>query len=203
MNIYTIGYATKPLDIFIQQLLSFNVNAIADIRSVPYSKTFHDYHKEAIAASLANRGIRYVYLGEELGPRSKDSTHYNNDGQVQFDRLMKSTLFINGIQRLIDGKQKGYNIALMCAEKDPAICHRSLLVGYFINHHFDNYFSTQQQAEILHIDHNGNIESQQELEQRLTEIHSLDNDLFMSDKERRILAYHQQLNLHAYSKPIV
>ncbi|MCW9000781.1 MAG: DUF488 domain-containing protein, partial [Kangiellaceae bacterium] len=86
-RIFTIGYATKPIDVFIKQLKKYEINVVADVRSVPYSKVFFDYHQENITAHLKKSGIRYVYLGEELGPRSKDDDHYDDSGQVQFDRL--------------------------------------------------------------------------------------------------------------------
>ena len=135
-NIYTIGYATKPIDEFISQLQRHNIQAVADVRSVPYSKVFIDYHKEAIQRSLARHHIKYVYLGEELGPRSKDDSHYNQSGQVQYDRLMQAPLFLDGLKRLMTGLKKNLTIALMCAEKDPATCHRSLLIAYAIERRF-------------------------------------------------------------------
>lgn len=94
---YTIAYATKPLEIYLAQLKAHGVTVVADIRSVPYSRVFHDYHREALQAALREVGIRYVYLGEELGPRSQNPDHYDETGQVQFDRLMQAPLFHRGI----------------------------------------------------------------------------------------------------------
>merc|ERR1711916_244013 len=127
-TLFSIGYATKPLATFLQQLQDRQVQAVADVRSVPYSKRFHDYHREALAGRLRQAGMYYVYLGDELGPRSKDPAHYDGHGQVQFERLQRSPLFLAGIDRVLAGLAKGMRIALMCAEKDPAVCHRSLLV---------------------------------------------------------------------------
>ncbi len=192
-SLYSIAYATKPIEVFIQQLLHYKINVIADVRSVPYSKVFHHYHKEAIAQRLKQAGIQYVYLGEELGPRSKDPKHYNPQGQVQFKRIMQSPLFIHGIKRLQTGLNKGYRIALMCAEKDPATCHRSLLLGHPL--------LKEYQLNVQHIDHQGDIENQQQLEQRLVDIHNLTHDLFMSEEEKYEHAYHQQHEQYAYIKP--
>ncbi len=192
-TLYTIGYATKPIDVFIGQLKHYNINVVADIRSVPYSKIFHDYHKEALADCLKRHSIAYTFIGDELGPRSKDPKHYDGGGQVQFDRLMQSTLFESGVQRLKNGLEKGFTVALMCAEKDPATCHRSLLVGYFLARHgFDS---------ILHIDHEGKLESQNELEHRLYDIHAMSDDLFTSKEEQIERAYQLQLKNTSYCKP--
>ncbi len=197
LTLYTIGYATKPIDVFIEQLKKYSIDVVADIRSVPYSKVFHVYHKESIAAHLRSNHIRYVYLGEELGPRSKDDAHYDETHQVQFDRLMTSTLFHNGIDRLCSGFEKGFSIALMCAEKDPAICHRSLLVGYFLQH-FSSIFESNN--KILHIKHDGSLESQEHLEERLSDINDIKVDLFMSEEEQAKHAYRLQCEKTSYRK---
>ena len=194
-RIYTIGYATKSIETFIQQLNKYKVNVVADVRSVPYSKIFFDYHQENIMAHLSNNGIRYVYLGEELGPRSKDDSHYDEKGQVQFDRLMTANLFKQGIQRLFKGLEKGFNIALMCAEKDPATCHRSLLISYYLAR--DN----ETEFDIQHICHDGEIETQQQLETRIAQLHQAHADLFMNDEEIERQAYLRQLRNTSYIKP--
>ena len=191
--LYSIGYATKPIDVFLQQLRHYGVSAVADVRSVPFSKAFFDYHQPAIRRHLEAAGIRYVYLGDELGPRSKNRDHYDDCGQVQFDRLSQSELFRRGIERLQDGLGKGFNIALMCAEKDAAGCHRSLLIGY----------SLQRQVglELQHITHEGELETQQQLEARLPQIHQLGQDLFLSEAEARQRAYRMQLQKTSYRLP--
>lgn len=198
-SIYTIGYATKPIAVFIQQLQQYNINVVADVRSVPYSKIFHDYHKESIAFYLKQQEIAYVYLGDELGPRSKDDNHYDDTQQVLFDRLMQSSLFEQGVQRLAKGVKKSYNIALMCAEKDPATCHRSLLIGYFLAR--QGLDKQALNCDILHITHDGHIETQNILEQRLCHIHGVEEDLFLSKDERAMQAYQLQLKKTSYRKP--
>ncbi|MGH1487093.1 MAG: DUF488 family protein [Cellvibrionaceae bacterium] len=201
MQIFTIGYATKPIDIFIAQLKQYEIDVIADIRSVPYSKVFHDYHKESVQSYLKKHQIKYVYLGDELGPRSKDDKHYDESGQVQFSKLMQSPLFQQGIKRIKDGINKEFNIALMCAEKDPATCHRSLLVGYFLKRHNSSENNTQNNITIQHIDHNGNLETQDALEQRLSTLNEIEVDLFTSAEEQQEQAYQLQLKNTSYRKP--
>jgi uncharacterized protein (DUF488 family) len=190
---FTIGYATKAIPIYIEQLRTHGVEVVADVRSVPYSKAFHDYHQPALKTALNAAGIRYVYLGLELGPRSKDPRHYNDDKQVQFDRLMASDLFKSGIDRLLDGEAKGYTIALSCAEKDPAICHRSLLVGWSLKHDYN--------MELQHILHNGDLETQMNLEYRLMQITKTMPDMLMNGNEALHLAYVRQCKACAYRLP--
>lgn len=190
--LFTIGYATKPFAVFVDQLKRHKIDVVADVRSVPFSKVFEDYHQTALEKTLPIQKLRYVYLGSELGPRSKDPAHYDATGQVQFSALMQSDLFLQGIGRLNLGLAKGYNIALLCAEKDPASCHRSLLVAY--------YLTRAQQLKIQHISHNGEIETQAELEQRLISQQELSADLLTSSEELGRLAYEQQLKLTSYRK---
>lgn len=191
-HLFSIGYATKPIDIFLQQLRDHNIAAIADVRSVPYSKVFHDYHREPLAATLKKQGIAYVYLGEELGPRSKDDSHYNEKQQVQFDRLMQSSPYLQGVQRLQAGLAKGMNIAMMCAEKDPADCHRSLLIAY--------HLKKELSIQVQHITHDGSLESQAAMEQRLLQEHKLGNDLFLTGEEQVTLAWQLQSQQKAYKR---
>ncbi|OZG75489.1 hypothetical protein BTA51_01170 [Hahella sp. CCB-MM4] len=176
-----------------EQLHHYNVDVVADIRSVPYSKAFHDYHQEALRHTLKASGIGYVYLGPELGPRSKDPAHYDERRQVQFDRLMESALFKSGIQRLFDGIDKGYTIALSCAEKDPAICHRSLLVGWSLLHQYG--------CELQHILHEGELEGQIALESRLMQTTDTFPDMLMDEPEAIQLAYRRQCQNCAYRIP--
>ena len=52
LALFSVGYATKPLDVFLQQLRQYNIDVIADIRSVPYSSAFHDYAREPLQRLL-------------------------------------------------------------------------------------------------------------------------------------------------------
>jgi len=191
-ELYSIGYATKPLAVFLAQLKQYAITAVADVRSVPYSKAFFDYHQDAIKQTLLNNNIRYVFLGEELGPRSKDSNHYDSSQQVQFDLLSQSKLFKRGIDRLKHGMQRHWVIALMCAEKDPIDCHRSLLIGRALQDSLD--------IDLQHIKHNGELESQTTLNIRLTKVHNTESDLFCSPQEKIELAYQAQNRLKAYRR---
>ena len=193
MSLFSIGYATKPLTTFVDQLQSHEIDAVADVRSVPYSAVFKEYHREPLKASLNDKGIHYVYLGEELGPRSKLDAHYNDEGQVQFHRLMQSELFLSGVERLLTGIEKGMRIAMLCACKDAAICHRSLLVSYYLKHHSN--------IEVQHINHDGLLESETELENRLIDLQGLKEDLITPMEELTSLAYEKQVKQRAYCKP--
>lgn len=190
---YSIGYATKAIQIYIEQLQHYEIDVVVDVRSVPYSKVFYDFHQPALTQHLRQANIRYLYLGLELGPRSKDLKHYDKTGQVQFDRLMQSDLFQTGIARLAQGIDKGFTIALTCAEKDPAICHRSLLVGWYLQRH--------KQIELQHILHDGELETQNNLERRLISLTNSTPDLLTTEEEALAMAYRRQCFACAYRIP--
>lgn len=191
-GLFSIGYATKPIQVFIKQLKHYNISAIADVRSVPYSKAFFDYHQDALKKTLKAENIHYVYLGDELGPRSKDESHYDDNNQIQFKRLMQSQLYLDGMDRVQQGLDKGLYIALMCAEKDPADCHRSLLIGEYLQEH--------HQLDLQHIQHDGSLEMHSQMQERLINIHTPSLDLFADNKEQKELAYQAQCKLKAYKR---
>ena len=141
--IYTIGHSTHQIEKFVSLLQQHGINAIADVRSVPYSRRNPQYNREALNEKLREQGIAYVYLGKELGGRSDDPGCYEN-GRVSYRLLAKTPLFRSGIERLRDGSTRN-RVALMCAEKDPLNCHRTILVarelveaGMDIGHILDN-----------------------------------------------------------------
>ena len=70
--IYTIGHSTHPIEHFISLLHGHGVDALADVRSVPYSRYNPQFNREALSETLKEQGIAYVFLGKELGGRSKD-----------------------------------------------------------------------------------------------------------------------------------
>src|SRR5262249_44809331 len=126
-SLFTIGHSTHSLEVFVELLTHHGVTALADVRSAPFSRFNPQFNKDALARGLNARGIRYVFLGRELGARANDSSLYEN-GRVRYARLAQTDLFKQGIARVIQGATE-HRIALMCAERDPLECHRTLLVS--------------------------------------------------------------------------
>ena len=126
-TVLTIGHSNHPLEAFMELLCRHRVTALADVRSAPYSRFNPHFNREPLAATLKARGIRYVYLGRELGGRSDDPDACE-DGHIRYDRLARTDRFKDGLDRVARGAAE-HRIALMCAEKEPLDCHRTLLVG--------------------------------------------------------------------------
>jgi uncharacterized protein (DUF488 family) len=155
-------------------LLTANgVTAIADVRSQPFSRRNPQFNKDRLAAELALHGIAYVFLGKELGARSDDPACYE-DGRVQYPRLAATPVFKAGIDRVLAGAQK-YRLALMCAEKEPLDCHRTLLVSRALD---------QLGVSISHILADASIEPQERTMARLIDLVGLaKHDMFHDPAE--------------------
>lgn len=125
-ELFTIGHSNHSIERFVELSRIHGITAIGDVRSSPYSRFNPQFNRENLQKALRENGIWYVFLGEELGPRSENPSFYV-DGRVQYDRLARTEVFARGIERIRIGIQS-YRIALMCAEKDPITCHRMILV---------------------------------------------------------------------------
>jgi uncharacterized protein (DUF488 family) len=125
--VYTIGHSTNTIERFIDLLRQYAITAVCDVRSKPYSRMNPQFNREPLTKALASVDIKYVFLGEELGARSEDKSCYRN-GQVQYVLLAQTDLFRKGIERVKRGALT-YRVALMCAEKEPLDCHRTILVA--------------------------------------------------------------------------
>ncbi len=173
ITIYTVGHSTHRVEKFLDLLERNGVTAIADVRSSPYSRHNPQFNKDALSAELKKRGIAYAFLGKELGARSDDPSCYEG-GKVRYDRLARTSVFKAGIERVLSGAQK-YRIALMCAEKEPLDCHRTLLVSRALE---------QCGVSIVHILADGSTEAQAQTMSRLLDLVGLPQmDLFHSRDE--------------------
>ena len=129
-ELYTIGHSNHSTEKFIELLLKHEITAVCDVRSQPYSKFNPQFNRENIQKELKQSNIAYVFLGRELGPRSDDPACYI-DGKVQYHLLAATDLFQQGLKRLLKGILS-HRIAMMCAEKDPVMCHRMILVCRYL-----------------------------------------------------------------------
>lgn len=147
-EIYSIGHSSHDIGTFISLLQQHGITALADVRSRPWSRHVPHFSRAALKAAVQDAGIAYVFLGNELGARPDDPGCYV-DGKVSHARLAQRPAFAEGIRRLLEGREK-FRIALMCAEKDPANCHRAHLVSPALS---------QQGVAVLHIHADGHLES--------------------------------------------
>jgi uncharacterized protein (DUF488 family) len=162
-KLFTIGHSNLSLEDFIALLQKYEVTAIADVRSHPYSRYLPHFNQTELKIEFLKANISYVFLGNELGARPKNLSCYIND-QAVYQKIAATRLFVAGIQRVFSGSKK-YQIALMCSEQDPITCHRTILICQHLK---------QFNLDINHILSNGNLESHLQLENRLLELHGFD-----------------------------
>jgi uncharacterized protein (DUF488 family) len=118
--IKTIGHSNHPMERFVDLLKAGGVALLVDVRSMPYSRRFRQFGKERLARSLAEAGIAYLHEGAALGGKP--------DGGGSYDALAATAAFKDALGRLIERAQDT-TLCLMCAEKEPLDCHRTVLVS--------------------------------------------------------------------------
>lgn len=126
--LYTVGYSGFIIDDFLSALHKYNIDAIVDVRSYPYSSFYKDYDKESLIKHLKRHGVMYGNFAYEFGARQEDKSLYL-DGRLDFEKFAKTKRFQNGVDRIITGASQGHVCALLCAEKNPILCHRTILVA--------------------------------------------------------------------------
>lgn len=188
--LFTIGHSTHPVERFIALLKQHSITALCDVRSKPYSGMNPQFNREALKQSLWENGIAYVFLGKELGARSEDPSCYVR-GKVHYDRLAAIDLFRKGLDRVREG-MKDYDLALMCAERDPLQCHRTILVA----RHLDALG-----VKVEHILEDGSLESHSDaLRRLLSQLKLREHDMFRSREEVIEDAYRMQGERIAYNE---
>lgn len=126
--IYSIGHGIKKIETFLNELNSFKISYLVDVRTSPYSKYNPQFNREILKNDLEKAGITYVYLGENLGGLPSDRSCYI-DGKVDYDLIKEKGFFKEGLKRLIVANTKNLNVVIMCSESKPEECHRSKLIG--------------------------------------------------------------------------
>jgi uncharacterized protein (DUF488 family) len=151
--VLTIGHSNHTVEHFLSLLKAHAIHVVVDTRSQPYSKYSTQFDHEALKLALQDAGIRYLYLGRELGGRPEADEFYDGEGHVLYDRVAATSLFQEGLSRLERGIRE-YNVALLCAEENPAACHRRLLVGRVLLDHG---------IQVEHIRGDGRIQTEEEV----------------------------------------
>ncbi len=126
---------------FIELLKKHEIEVVADVRSKPYAGYAVHFKKANLIKQLKKAGLKYVFLGRELGGRPEEPEFYiqekvpNRRGKerygekVYYGRLVTTPRFREGIVRLFEGTLR-WKVALMCSEEDPTNCHRRRLITW-------------------------------------------------------------------------
>jgi uncharacterized protein (DUF488 family) len=129
--VYTIGHGDRPLEELVECLRSFEVGVVADVRSWPGSRRHPRFDRDSLEAALARHGLRYRWLGEGLGGLRPEG----------YEAHMQTRVFAEALRVLL-GIVPTETVALLCAERDPAACHRRHIAAALVAagcavHHID------------------------------------------------------------------
>ena len=129
-TVWTIGHSTRPLQVFLDLLAGYGIQAVADVRRFPGSRRHPQFAQDALSASLEADGITYRWLpalGGRRRPRSDSpNTAWRNASFRGYADHLGSAEFSAGLDELLElsGRRR---TTLMCAEALWWRCHRALI----------------------------------------------------------------------------
>ena len=144
--IFTIGHSTRTLEELISVFKAHRIETLVDIRSFPMSRRLPHFNRESLEKSLADAGIRYVWMKDLGGRRKKiltDSPNValRNDSFRNYADYMLMPEFEHAAKELVATAETS-RTAYMCAERVYFRCHRMLVSDWLVAHGH----------EVLHID---------------------------------------------------
>ena len=190
-KIYTLGSSIHTIDEFISLLNKYKINAVADVRSVPYSQHTPQFNKEVLIRTLKGKSVYYLDFSKEFGARRNEENAYTNN-RVDFKKVINLPDFVHGIERINTGISKGYKIALLCTEKNPLDCHRFSLVSKTLIEKLN--------INVDHILFDGEILNHYDLEKKMLCDLGFENELFDDYKNLLENAYEKIINKVAYQE---
>lgn len=141
LRIFTIGYEGATVAEFIGALKTAGVARVIDVRALPLSRR-PGFSKSPLRAALDEAGIEYVHL-KALGTPAEGRTAARAGRHAELERIYAGQLelpeaMVQSAQMLELAREKPS--ALLCFERDPAHCHRTLLLN-----------AVAEQAEVVHL----------------------------------------------------
>jgi uncharacterized protein (DUF488 family) len=140
-TIYTIGHSNLSFLKFLSHIQAHHITHIVDIRSVPYSRYAPWSNKSRLHKLFMPLHIRYTYLGNRLGGK-------NITNSEDYQSIATQEPYLEAIHVLLQLSLRGH-IALLCAEGDPAKCHRQYIIAQTL---------IQFGAKVVHILKDGSLQ---------------------------------------------
>ena len=148
-RLYTIGHSTRSIEDLLEALRAHGIKTLVDIRAFPMSRRLPQFNRESLEKTLADAGIRYVWMKALGGYRKKireDSPNLalRNASFRNYADYMLTSEFETAMMELIALSGEG-PAAYMCAERVYFRCHRMLISDWLVAHG----------NEVVHIDGTG------------------------------------------------
>jgi uncharacterized protein (DUF488 family) len=157
-EIFTIGHSSAPAERVVALLREQHIDVLVDVRSVPASRHAPQFNRRAFTRTLAQKGIRYAYMGEWLGGRPRDPTCYKDGilprgkadylNIVDYGKVAAQPWYQRAAHDLMHMARE-QRTAIMCSEEDPRHCHRLHLIAQTL---------TASGIAVYHIRHRGPME---------------------------------------------
>lgn len=130
-TIYSIGYGNRTIETFISLLNRYMIQRVIDVRTNPFSRFNPNFRRQKLEDNLVKANIQYEFMGDRLGGKPSEAIMYH-EGKLQYENIIHSQQFINGINGLIMLCKEQNKIAIMCSELDPNKCHRKTIIGRYL-----------------------------------------------------------------------
>lgn len=126
--VWTIGYEQTTMAAFLAALTGAGVEVLADVRAIAASRR-PGFSKTALTANLAEAGIEYRHF-RALGTPADGRAAARAGNHAALERIYAGQLELP--EAIAAGAQLAdlaaeRRTALLCYERDPACCHRTLL----------------------------------------------------------------------------
>jgi uncharacterized protein (DUF488 family) len=141
-TVFTIGHSNLTFMKFLALLQQHNITHIIDIRSIPYSRRAPWSNKSRLPGMLKPLHIRYTYLGHKLGGKKPNLEQYAKQQQASPEEI-----YLQAVGVVLNLSSRDH-LALLCAESDPANCHRQHVVAQTL---------MNQGAKVVHILKDGSL----------------------------------------------
>ena len=126
-KLWTIGHSNHSAEHFLSLLEQHGIETVADVRSQPYSRFSPHFRQSRLRELLSEIGVDYLFLGDELGGRPKESELYDDAGNVAYGLVARTERFADGLHRLM-ATAATQKVVALCSEESPERCHRRLLI---------------------------------------------------------------------------
>lgn len=135
LTVYTVGHSNRSAEDFLALLQEGGIEILVDIRATPQSGRFPQFSEDTLRSQLTAAGITYHWAGRQLGgrrPVADDSPHRAlPEGLRGYADYMETEPFKRAVSQLLSLAGKAPT-AVLCAERQPEDCHRSLLADYLL-----------------------------------------------------------------------
>jgi len=130
MEIFTIGYEGFDPNQFLAWLTNYHINVVADVRNLPLSRK-KGFSKTALSTLLEKNSIEYINYRGLGAPKELRSFLLETKNYPMFFEKYKKILVdkMSDIDEILNTVHEGKKVALLCYEKNPEKCHRSVVAN--------------------------------------------------------------------------